>query len=269
MTPIIVSYLPGMPGQPLADFLFAEHDKDYFSEAYERKDRGQFNISYLKKSSYLADDETNQMYYDKIKAIIPMCTTHLVTDYREYSKLKELAPTHMVIKLHPKTNILGYIKRYITRTSIGENYNESEFSIVIDSIFGEISTIYDAIINDKEIDQVVDYSDLADEKYLIELFKQVNDGGEPDEYSLEYAQEMIIKTNADHFNDCTSLNIEKIIDTVGPKDFFDIALCIFLYERNYNTINKNRQWTIDDMPADIIQAVQFLIRNSKNYRIFN
>jgi hypothetical protein len=49
---------------------------------------------------------------------------------------------------------------------------------------------------------------------------------------------------------------------------YDLAILLFMYEKNHNTVDQNRLWTINHIPVDVDQAVEFLVKNSKNYSIF-
>ena len=59
-----------------------------------------------------------------------------------------------------------------------------------------------------------------------------------------------------------------IVNFIKPADLYDLAILLFIYEKNHNTVDQNRNWTIDDLPTDINHAIDFLVTNSKNYVIF-
>jgi hypothetical protein len=84
---------------------------------------------------------------------------------------------------------------------------------------------------------------------------------------IKFAEEYISKQFLP-MSDCDSKSMEKIIKHVNPQDSFDIATVLFIYEKNHNTIDSNRMWTIDDLPNTVSDCIKFLISNKQNYLIF-
>jgi PDZ domain-containing secreted protein len=133
-----------------------------------------------------------------------------------------------------------------------ENMKDFYFMIKADTDCPEHSTI--------------DFGKITDLNYLSELYIDAN-GIAPTDEKIDLAQAYI---NLQHtsIDDYNYLNMEEIAKVVRPQDLYDIAILLFMYEKNHNTIDQNRLWSIDNLPTDIDYAVEFLIKNSKNYSIF-
>ena len=65
-----------------------------------------------------------------------------------------------------------------------------------------------------------------------------------------------------------SPSMTDIATHVQPQDFFDLAAVLFMYENYHNTVDRNRNWSIDHLPNDVNDALHFLLDNQKNYTIF-
>jgi hypothetical protein len=113
---------------------------------------------------------------------------------------------------------------------------------------------------------IIDFGKMYDINYLVQLYESAN-GHAPDHLRIQFAEEYIRKQYAP-LHDSDATKIIDIIQHVDPQDPFDIALLLFLFERNHMTIDRNRQWTIDDMPNTVTESVDFLLDNSNNYSIF-
>jgi hypothetical protein len=186
------------------------------------------------------------------------------------SELRDVDKLVWVRKIHPKTNLFGLIKNaHFKKQSLEfTDYSAADFNTKVDHAFIMIDDNYQTIKQDCDCpdDLTIDFGMLYNADYLATLFESVH-GFPPDALKMDWAQ-TYIDQQFTKCNDCDYKDIQQIIDHVQPKDFFDVAAILFMYEKNHNTIDKNRLWTINDMPDNVNTALEFLVANSKNYTIF-
>ena len=195
----------------------------------------------------------------------------LLSHYIEVSQLRNVKEDVWVRKIYPKTNIFGLIKNINFKKQILEftDYSGADFRTQVDQAFIIIDDNYQMIQQDQDCpdDLTIDFGLLYNIQYLVELFKSVH-GFLPDNLKIDWAQTYINQQFAT-CSDCEYKDMQQIIDHVNPKDFFDVALVLFIYEKNHKTVNQNRLWTIDHLPDNVNDALTFFITNSTKYTIFN
>lgn len=192
----------------------------------------------------------------------------VISHYRNISKIIKYNNSECwVRKIMPTVNIIGYCKNVFFKKHQLENVDSSELpmSDQIDGMLMNIADFYHQHNHDKDrpAEYIVNFDKLTDVQYLTALYEQVN-GIPPDAAKLEWANQYISQQFAPILY-CSSKNMEDIINQVNPQDMFDIAACLFMFENNWDSIDKNRLWTIDDFPATVDQAKKFLIAAGNNY----
>lgn len=269
----IILFHAGASGNFLANFLII--DKILLNPQF-RIDRHQHNnnIMFVGNTSNV---DSRIVFFDNtvLDSIRKHITqeTHqiLLSHYLAVSQLRNIREDVWVRKIYPKTNIFGLIKNihFKKQTLESIDYSTVDFKNKIDQSFMAIDDHYQLIQQDQDCpdDLTIDFGMLYNTKYLVDLFKSVH-GFKPDELKMKWAQTYIDQQFVT-CNDCEYKDMQQIINHVQPKDFFDVALVLFMYEKNHNTIDQNRLWTIDNLPNNVNDALEFLKINSKKYTIFN
>jgi len=270
----IILFHVGASGHFLANFLIV--DKKLLEPQF-RIDWKQTNsnIVFVGYNSSAVDRRLQQFKNNKVLEDIRKCVqqqTHqvMLSHYLEVSQLRDIGEHVWVRKIYPKTNLFGLIKNAHFKKQNLEfiDYSQTDFITQLDQAFIIIDDTYQTILQDQDCpdDLTIDFGMLYNTDYLATLFKSVH-GFAPDAVKMEWAQNYVDQQFTS-CNDCDHTNIQQIIDHVKPKDFFDVAVVLFMYEKNHNTIDTNRLWTINDMPNDVNTALQFIVDNSTNYSIF-
>jgi hypothetical protein len=194
----------------------------------------------------------------------------ILSHYRQVSKLKDFESNNWIKKIVPGANIFGWIKNLVYKKQQIEQIDlrNTTFRFQVDANFMNIDTWYNINLqdNDTPAEMLIDFGKIYDIQYLVDLYKEAN-GSEPNNLRIKFAEDYI----ANQFplvSDCDSKSMLDIVNHVNPKDSFDIATVLFIYEKNYNTIDSNRLWTIDNLPQTVHECIEFLIANEKNYLIF-
>jgi len=194
----------------------------------------------------------------------------ILSHYQQVTKLREFESTNWIKKIVPGTNIFGWIKNIVYKKQYVEmiDLTKAGFQYQVDGNLMNLRTWYDLNLqdNDTPADMTIDFGRMYDITYLADLYKSAN-GSLPDDLRIKFAEEYISK-QFPPLNDCDSKSMIDIIEHVNPKDPFDIATVLFIYEKNHNTIDCNRLWTIDNLPNTIPKCIEFLINNEQNYLIF-
>lgn len=194
----------------------------------------------------------------------------ILSHYQQVSKLREFQPAHWIKKIVPGTNIFGWVKNVVYKKQYVESIDvtNTNFQYRVDINLIDLKTWYDINQQDKDMptDMTIDLGRMYDISYLVNLYKSAN-GSHPDDLRIKFAEEYISKQFRP-LGDCNSKSMVDIIEHVKPKDPFDIATVLFIYEKNHNTVDSNRQWTIDDLPNTLAGSIEFLIANERNYLIF-
>ena len=194
----------------------------------------------------------------------------ILSHYQQISLLKEFESTNWIKKIVPGSNIFGWIKNIVYKKQYVEmvDLTKARFQHQVDENLMNLATWYNLYLqdNDTPADMIIDFGRMYDITYLTDLYKSAN-GSLPDDLRIKFA-EKYISNQFPPLNDCDSKSIIDIIEHVNPKDPFDIATALFIYEKNHNTIDCNRLWTIDNLPNTIPECIEFLIENERNYLIF-
>jgi len=191
----------------------------------------------------------------------------ILSHYQKISKLREFESTNWIKKVAPTNNIFGWIKNIMYKKQYVEkiDFRQTAMTQQVDACFVNLQNWYE--INRVDIDcpsdMIIDFDKINDITYLVDLYKSAN-GNHPDDMRIKFAEEYISKQFSP-INDCDKMSIIDIVEHVDPKDAFDIATALFIYEKNHNTIDSNRLWTIDDLPNTVPECIEFLIANEKNY----
>ena len=194
----------------------------------------------------------------------------ILSHYQQVSKLKDFDSTTWIKKIVPGTNIFGWIKNIVHKKQYVEliDLRNTNFRYQVDGNLMNLKTWYDLNQQDNDIpaDMTIDFGKMYDIAYLVDLYKSAN-GSYPDDLRIKFAEEYISK-QFPPLGDCDSKSITDIIKHVNPQDPFDIATVLFIYEKNHNTVDSNRLWSIDDLPNTVSDSIEFLIANERNYLIF-
>lgn len=194
----------------------------------------------------------------------------VISHYLQISQIAEYSDCCWIRKIRPLTNVFGWIKNVHFKKQQLESvdYGEASMATRVDQALMFISDWYTLYKLDVDLpdDMLIDFGMLYDVEYLANLFEEANGFKAPPE-KLEWAS-TYIQQQFDPIEDTASLDFDEILDLVKPKDFFDLAIALFIYENNHNTLDRNRNWTIDGLPDDLTDAVEFVRHNQKNYTIF-
>ena len=194
----------------------------------------------------------------------------ILSHYQQVSELREFESTNWIKKIVPGTNIFGWIKNIVHKKQYVElvDTRSTNFRYQVDGNLMNLKTWYDLNQQDKDVptNMTVDFGRMYDITYLADLYKSAN-GSYPDDLRIKFAEEYINK-QFPPLGDCDSNSMIDIIEHVKPLDSFDIATALFIYEKNHNTIDSNRLWSIDDLPNTVSGSIEFLIANERNYLIF-
>ena len=194
----------------------------------------------------------------------------ILSHYQHVSKLREFESTNWIKKIVPGTNIFGWIKNLVYKKQHVESVDlkNTSFRFQVDTNLMNLNTWYQSNLQDTDTpeDMIIDFGSICNMTYLADLYQSVN-GSALDKSRIKFAEEYISKQFLP-MSDCDSTSMEEIIQHVNPQDSFDIATVLFIYEKNHNTIDSNRMWTIDDLPNTVSDCIEFLISNKQNYLIF-
>lgn len=194
----------------------------------------------------------------------------VLSHYSSISDLLEFKDQYWLRKIYPHTNLFGWAKNVFYKKQQIENVNYSQASILhqFDSMFENLKDFYVQIKQDTDCppELTIDFGKILNLDYLVELYQDAN-GHEPPEEKKVFAQSYI-NQQGKVINDYDCKDIDDIVKLINPTDLHDVCILLFMYEKNHNTIDQNRNWTIQDLPTDIDCAVDFLVSNSKNYSIF-
>lgn len=194
----------------------------------------------------------------------------IISHYSKVSALEEFLDYCWIKKIYPKSNVFGWIKNaYYKKTTLEfVDYTRGPWSYKVDQAIMHLNTWYSKHKLDTDLPDhmLIDFGNLYNIDYLAELFEQAN-GIPPEKAKIKWAQEYIDQ-QLPPINDSNSLDLTEIFKKINPADFFDVAIALFIYERNHKTLDQNRLWSIDDLPNNLNDAVDFLKKNQKNYTIF-
>jgi len=269
----VILFHAGASGNFLANFLVVDKKllKPQFRIDWQQSNT---NITFVGNSSSV-DRRTvffDKTVLDKIRNILEQGTHQIIlSHYLAVSQLRDIKKDVWLRKIYPKTNIFGLIKNINFKKQNLEftDYSGADFRTRVDQAFMVIDDHYQMIQEDQDFpdDLTIDFGLLYNIQYLTDLFESIH-GFSPDQLKIDWAQ-TYISQQFDTVSDCDYKDMQQIIDHVNPKDFFDVALVLFIYEKNHNTIDQNRLWTIDHLPDNINDALAFFITNSVKYTIFN
>jgi len=208
---------------------------------------------------------------DQIKdAVINDNHQTILSHYRNVSDLREFQSRHWLRKIYPCTNLFGWLKNVFYKKQQIEKVDVSQAAMLtqFDFMFENMKHFYFWLKEDTDCpeDLTIDFGKIKNIDYLIDLYVDVN-GHRPDASKINFAVDYT-NIQGPTVDDCDYLDIEDIVNSINPQDLYDLATLLFIYEKNNNTIDCNRLWTIDDLPVDINHAIEFLIDNSKKYSIF-
>lgn len=185
------------------------------------------------------------------------------------SEFRSFTDRVWIKKILPNTNFFGWIKNAVYKTHDVDQVMKKNIAQQIDFFFTNLKHWFEINRTDQDrpIDMTIDFGKLYDIQYLTDLYRSAN-GCDPSESRIEFAEQYVSKQFA-QMDDCQATDMMDIIKHVNPRDSFGIATVLFMYEKNHNSIDQNRQWTLNDLPDSISQCIEFLIANSQNYLIFS
>ena len=269
----VILFPAGASGNFLAAFLT---EGTIFVAANNRIDLGQqLSSSVFITGSNSLDkrfiDSDSDVCLQNIKnSIISGSHQVILSHYQKVSNLVDFCQYAWIKKVSPAENVFGWLKNIVYKKQYIEqaDIRHVSYSHQVDENFIHLQTWYD--INqldlDRPSDMTIDFSKIHDINYLISLYQSAN-GNQPDDSRIKFAEEYISKQFLP-LGDCKSTSMTDIIKHVTPRDPFDIATVLFIYEKNHNTLDRNRLWTIDNLPNTIPDCIEFLIANEKNYTFF-
>ena len=272
----IISYMTGCSGNFLSDFLITNAVTRHPQFRIDTKQNAvvapqcvMLHAGCSSQDRRIVEFNSDELILQKLDEILKTDVASIITHYPYVSKLKDRAPVgSWVKKIYPETNVFGAIKNLVFKKQEADYTSYQyvdELYFKVDHVFNAIAEYYNIITTDTDINEIIDFGKLYDIEFLIELYFSVN-GVYPDKAKIEFA-EKYIALQFPRLDDSSSKDFAEIVKTVNPQDYFDIAVCLFIYERNHNTIDKNRLWLIDDLPNTIAESLEFLQNNCKNYRI--
>lgn len=257
----VILFPAGASGNFLAAFL----SPDDRSKAQYRIDLGQsvFGATFLECYD---NEEGLTKLIDEIKHGKNLT---ILSHYSRVSDLRQYSDEAWIRKIFPKNNVFGWIKNVFFKKQHLEmvDWSRANFTRQLDGMLCNINDWYQWLKQDTDTpdDLVIDFDRVTDLDYLVSLHRQFN-GFDPLPAKLEFAENYIKQQH--RINDTDSKDLQMIIDMINPTDIFDLAIIIFIYEKNHNTVDANRLWSIDHMPTDMSEALDFLKNNEKNYTIF-
>jgi hypothetical protein len=265
----VILFQVGASGHFLAEFL---NTGDITVLPNQRIDRRQ-------RLSSVFVDETSAEYQFKggcsadcinsIKSAISNQDQRIILSHCDaVSEFQPFTNLAWIKKIVPNTNFFGWIKNAVYKTQDIDRVIKKNMAQQIDFYFTNMKHWYniDRADQDRPSDMTIDFGKLYDIQHLIDLYRSAN-GCEPDHTRIDFAEQYVSKQFAP-IDDCESTDIRDIIEHVTPRNSFDMATVLFMYEKNHDSIDQNRQWTLEDFPDSIPQCIEFLTANSQNYSIF-
>jgi len=209
------------------------------------------------------DDYEISFLKDRISSLYESPITDVTVTHIVDPKLKELI-------YYPAKYVTIWFKNEIY-TSIRNSYHKEIGDIckrvdprisIFEHYLNFISFEYDLknklVCPDDAYDLVDDIYDIS---RLIEIYENVNDGAKPSEFKISWAKEYISKQRIIRLDD--SLKYEELNQQLNPKDIFDLAILLHAFEiRNPNL---RRMWSIDDVPKEFNDALDFFRYNHDRY----
>ena len=194
----------------------------------------------------------------------------ILSHYSGISDLLEFQDQHWLKKIRPQTNLFGWTKNVFYKKQQIEKvfYSQATMLQQFDMMFENLKDFYFQIKEDLDCppELMLDFGKFSDINYLTKIYQDANQS-EPPEKKILFAQ-AYIDAQGPAINDCNYTDMLDIVNLIKPKDIYDLVILLFIYEKNNNTIDQNRNWTINDLPNNIDDALEFLLTNSKNYNIF-
>jgi hypothetical protein len=254
----VILFHPGASGHFLSEFLANDDDGIL---------KPQFRLDFMQQSNsavFASDLPTIR------NLIVNGLRDTILSHEMNIEQLSDLADNLWIKKIYPCSNLFGLIKNIVFKKQQVEiiDWSSSHYLQQFDGYFENISNWYSRLSQDPcpVPEQLIDFGQLYNIDYLASVHESYH-GKSPNLNKINFAQDYIKKQFLP-INDTTSTDINKIIQQVNPSSLFDLAVVLFIYEKNYNTVDQNRMWTIDSLPGDLDSAVSFLIGNAKNYTIF-
>jgi hypothetical protein len=184
-----------------------------------------------------------------------VCISH-ITDIK---RLKELINVDVkYIISWPLTNKFGWIKNTIYKNPLYDRIGHT-----FDSHFRHISYYVNAFENivQPPSEYIFDFGDICNIDVLKILYLKIN-GKEANKTKIAWAKEYIGK-QFQKLDDVKIDNYQKLRRIINPKDIFDVALLVYLFEKNNPYLR--RIWAIDDLPSDFQGAIDFIDTNYNRY----
>jgi hypothetical protein len=264
----VILFQVGASGHFLAEFLTSQ---DIKALPTQRIDCGQ-------KLSSVFVDETRPEYQFKggcsvdcinaVKTTISSQDNRIILSHCDaVSEFRQFSDQVWIRKILPITNFFGWIKNAVYKThNVGSVINLG-IAQQIDFFFTNLKYWFeiDRADLDRPSDMIIDFGKLYDIQYLTDLYRSANDQ-DPGPSRIEFAKQYASKQFAP-IHDCESTHMIDIVTHIDPRDSFDIAAALFIYEKNHNTIDQNRRWNLADFPNSITGCIEFLMANSPNYSI--
>jgi hypothetical protein len=253
----VILFWPGASGHFLAEFMSSNNttvDPTFRMDIGSMRKAGVFASDLLTIQDLIVNDTRET----------------ILSHYMNISDLSEFYNDNWIKKIYPGTNLIGLIKNIFYKKQQVEviDWSQANYQTQFDGYFENIKNWYFEITQDVDLPQnhLIDFGQLQDIDFLKDLYCQFYNQ-EPARQKIDFAKSYIDKQDR-IINDVEFLNIEEIIDFINPSSLLEIALVLFLYEKNHNTVDQNRDWTIDELPGNLDSALRFLTNNAKAYTIF-
>lgn len=193
----------------------------------------------------------------------------MISHYLGISNLLKYNDICWIRKIVSGKHILSHCKNVFYKKQELEFVSyQTTMPVLVDGMMMNIGDFYNQhkLDYDRPDGYLIEFSKLQNIEYLIELYTEVNQAP-PSLQQINWAEEYISKQFC-LYEYPTSTVMSDIVSLIKPKDTFDVAAVLFTYENNWNTVDQNRLWSIDDLPNSVEDAVQFLLSNERNYTFF-
>ena len=272
----IILFAAGTGGNFLANWLLVDNDllpnpSFRIDKVQQTTDRIQFISGHRGQvDSRLNDFDSEQCLRALVDWLYNSQAQIALSHYRQIYQLQPYVDQAWIRKIHPVTNIFGCLKNICYKKQHQDwiNYSQTPFSYQFDQIFEGLKDWYFKLTTDTDSpeDLLIDFGKLYNIDYLNNLFVEAN-GIEPDSVKIFWAQQYLEKQYT-IMDDCDYLDLQQIINHINPTDVFDLAVVLFIYEKNNKTIDSNRLWSINNLPNTVEEGIDFFLENSRRYIIF-
>lgn len=193
------------------------------------------NQRFFPFQSYIGDEDIDKRSWAETKK-----------RYTSIHKMDIVYPEERCIRILPKTNCWGYLKARFMKKEVLEKDVSSSVSDLNEYLICE----YKATLDQDYSRPYFDYGNFWNLQSMHELYIKHNNQ-DPCAKRMQFAV------------DYTKNNYW--VDVNNPTDMFDVLCKVVDYEFKNNLINVDRIWSIDDMPTNLEDAIEFFEDNKYRY----